>query len=507
MTTPVGTNESRPDSSKGEIAKCSSPPTARTATPNTAPASSTSTPTSDRGTPMPGKSSLSSKRGSRVMMRAIEGNRAVGFGPPMLGDPLAPTLGSLQKTPRSSRSSLSIDTPRFMRNNLDETHLLEVTKFTKLLQKGLAMVCKSMILKKNDLQNDALYTGELGIALAALRTSRIPEFGARLSEAYTIVQEVQARLSAGSRRKIRGPSMLTGEPGFLALKAVVMQQMRSTPEELENALRQLLRFCGRIKDEDPDIIMNGRAGYLQSILFVRQYLSRPTFGSAEVMATIDEILSHGMRDAPTQSGTLFPLCWPWEDTVYLGAAYGAAGIIFTLLLFEKELLDCSHCAHDGGKRVLRMLGECIDIILDEYRTESGNILQKAQACSDNHVQWCHGAPGFVPLLLRASTMIPGKAEEYKKVALDLGHVIWERGLIYKGLGLCHGIAGNGMALLSLWRFTRDDIWLTRAHQFGFACVSNYSSLFYESESPTSLFEGIAGAACYFSGVSVGISQP
>ena len=39
--------------------------------------------------------------------------------------------------------------------------------------------------------------------------------------------------------------------------------------------------------------------------------------------------------------------------------------------------------------------------------------------------------------------------------------IWRRGLLLKGNGLCHGVAGSGYALLSLYKHTRDPFHLER----------------------------------------------
>ena len=39
--------------------------------------------------------------------------------------------------------------------------------------------------------------------------------------------------------------------------------------------------------------------------------------------------------------------------------------------------------------------------------------------------------------------------------------IWRRGLLLKGNGLCHGVAGSGYALLSLYKHTRDPVHLER----------------------------------------------
>lgn len=44
-------------------------------------------------------------------------------------------------------------------------------------------------------------------------------------------------------------------------------------------------------------------------------------------------------------------------------------------------------------------------------------------------------------------------------------VTWRRGLLKKGPGLCHGAAGNGYALLSVYRCTRDPRALARAKRF------------------------------------------
>ena len=36
----------------------------------------------------------------------------------------------------------------------------------------------------------------------------------------------------------------------------------------------------------------------------------------------------------------------------------------------------------------------------------------------------------------------------------MGNCVWKKGLLKKGLGLCHGIGGNGLALKNLYNVTR-----------------------------------------------------
>ena len=40
------------------------------------------------------------------------------------------------------------------------------------------------------------------------------------------------------------------------------------------------------------------------------------------------------------------------------------------------------------------------------------------------------------------------------IAKKMGNCVWKKGLLKKGLGLCHGIGGNGLALKSLYNVTR-----------------------------------------------------
>ena len=56
-------------------------------------------------------------------------------------------------------------------------------------------------------------------------------------------------------------------------------------------------------------------------------------------------------------------------------------------------------------------------------------------------------------------------------------------------GLCHGVSGNGYALLCMWRATRHPRWLHRARQFGeFICSEQGSRDWGTPDNPCSLYE-------------------
>ena len=58
-----------------------------------------------------------------------------------------------------------------------------------------------------------------------------------------------------------------------------------------------------------------------------------------------------------------------------------------------------------------------------------------------------------------------KDQSYLDVAHECGEVVWNRGILLKGNGLCHGITGNMYALMTLAKATSDLKWYVRAHLF------------------------------------------
>ena len=64
----------------------------------------------------------------------------------------------------------------------------------------------------------------------------------------------------------------------------------------------------------------------------------------------------------------------------------------------------------------------------------------------------------------------------------------------QGLGLCHGIPGNGYVFLCLHRQTGEALWLRRARHFACFACQRAQDLAPLADRPTSLFEGVAGAA-------------
>ena len=95
-------------------------------------------------------------------------------------------------------------------------------------------------------------------------------------------------------------------------------------------------------------------------------------------------------------------------------------------------------------------------------------------------------------------------------SLDLAlKVTWERGLLKKGFGVCHGIAGSGYAFLLMHRYTGADEYLYMAFKMAESIRNDEVRKAVEAfadpqrkilgtpDSPYSLMEGLAGTITYF----------
>lgn len=129
---------------------------------------------------------------------------------------------------------------------------------------------------------------------------------------------------------------------------------------------------------------------------------------------------------------------------------------------------------------------------------------------DRLVQLCHGAPGLIPTMLKAEEVLCGGGGlsggslsggsdgdgRYLAAARRAARAVWRRGLLRKGVGLCHGVAGNGYALLAMWRATREEQYLEQARAFALFAARRWEELYDVPDRAASLFEGAAGFVCF-----------
>ena len=116
----------------------------------------------------------------------------------------------------------------------------------------------------------------------------------------------------------------------------------------------------------------------------------------------------------------------------IGAAHGLSSILQVLLCFP--------AFYDGSSEIETDLKNATDFVL-HCKQDNGNYppIPGEEQGMDELVHWCHGAPGVVYLLVKAYRK--WGEEKYRRAAFECGDLVWEKGLLTKGPGICHGVAG------------------------------------------------------------------
>lgn len=168
----------------------------------------------------------------------------------------------------------------------------------------------------------------------------------------------------------------------------------------------------------------------------------------------------------------------WTQELYgeparsTGVAHGFAGIAHALARAGATLTDASQVAEriavaeDGLANWPHRAG-------GPLRAEDGEL----------RLQWDIGGAGVVASL--------GNVID-EPLAVGGGELVWRAGPLRKGPMLCHGTAGNGLALLRLFERTGDERWLARARRFAMHALAQV-----EAVPPRySLWTGGIGVALY-----------
>ena len=152
--------------------------------------------------------------------------------------------------------------------------------------------------------------------------------------------------------------------------------------------------------------------------------------------------------------------------LYLGAAHGLIGIIYLLLCTIKIYPNILSYDYKQINPLIRnnlknLFIENLNYIKSLQIKSTGNFPDEIKGKdSGDKVHFCHGCVGAVHLFLLAEELFPNN--DYKTVAIKCYQCLWERGLLYKGNGVCHGMAGTCYPLMKLYQFTKDEFYLKSA---------------------------------------------
>ncbi|KAI9027838.1 hypothetical protein DFJ74DRAFT_660602 [Hyaloraphidium curvatum] len=296
---------------------------------------------------------------------------------------------------------------------------------------------------------------------------------------------------------------------------VKMGKMRQAEDKAQKVLATTSRSVEQT--ETPSELLYGRAGLLYSYRFlgIKCKIAVP---EESVRLAFYTTIQDGIRTARDSSfrtlamrlgiESLPPLMWRFFGKTYLGAAHGVAGII-TELMHYPLLLDTPMSrylgteAQEADLTVKDLLFETIQWLVGLLHP---NLPSSLDSMKDSLVQWCHGAPGAAIMLCKALDVY-GPENGIEEAAIKSADVVWDQGLLKKGVGLCHGIAGNAYAFLHLFKATGDSKYFARAVRFALFGLDwqerTERGEFRHPDHIWSLFEGSAGyanlAGRYFAG--------
>lgn len=278
----------------------------------------------------------------------------------------------------------------------------------------------------------AMYTGVSGAALACYiagdrRTAR--RFSKRA------VEVARLELSAGRRPRF---TLVEGVAGAFLVGIVVAKR----DDDRAALRRDLLRVWSDARDRfDCYEVLYGMAGYCAALIVALEFFPADEEIVATVRAVCDAILA---ASSDTDDGTLM---YTWHGKRYIGYAHGLAGICNVL--------------HIAGVRA-PALEKTVDRLAALAVGRNGRMPSSGAPGDERLVQWCHGAPGFVALFLNTAR------DAALPLVLD---DVWHRGLLRKGVGMCHGVSGHGLLFLAHYRATQDRRSLARACLFAHAALT------------------------------------
>nr|XP_058152561.1 lanC-like protein 2 isoform X2 [Dasypus novemcinctus] len=318
-------------------------------------------------------------------------------------------------------------------------------------------------LKTADPHDCSAYTGWTGIALLYLQLHRVTGDQTYLLRSLDYVKRTLRNLNG------RRVTFLCGDAGPLAVGAVVYHKLRSDSEAQEciAKLMQLQRAVVCRDSELPDELLYGRAGYLYALLYLNTEIGPGTVSESTIKEVVHAIIESGKTlSREERKSERCPLLYQWHRKQYVGAAHGMAGIYYMLM---------QPAANVDQETLTEMVKPSIDYVRHK-KFRSGNYPSSLSNETDRLVHWCHGAPGAIHMLMQAYKVF--KEEKYLKDAMECSDVIWQRGLLRKGYGICHGTAGNGYSFLCLYHLTQDKKYLYRACKawlapFTFSPTSRY----------------------------------
>eukprot|EP00698_Gefionella_okellyi_P011835 TRINITY_DN3146_c0_g1_i1.p1 TRINITY_DN3146_c0_g1~~TRINITY_DN3146_c0_g1_i1.p1 ORF type:complete len:482 (-),score=106.65 TRINITY_DN3146_c0_g1_i1:48-1403(-) len=298
----------------------------------------------------------------------------------------------------------------------------------------------------------SVYDGHSGHALLFLRLAKLAHNAElrhmHLNQAQRYIEKALEYVPIADPNAC---SFQAGAVGTHALAAVIAHQLGDEQQSQQFVDLVKQRFVSYKQNSCPDSLIGGLAGLIYTGIWLNNALPSHPIANASLLEVAQVLINHGAALGDNKY-----LAYTLNNVKFIGAAEGAAGVLHVLMEVPGLMDDA---------RAKGLIKATLDSFISQQLPD-GNFPVPGDwnpANTDNLVQWCEGAPGFIDVLLRGFEIFGVQA--YRTAADRATDVVWERGLLTKGMLLCHGVSGNAYCLLQHYKRTGDPKSLYRAIKF------------------------------------------
>ncbi|MES1912483.1 MAG: hypothetical protein MHM6MM_004752 [Cercozoa sp. M6MM] len=351
-----------------------------------------------------------------------------------------------------------------------------------------------------------VYNGAAGVALALaqvcesnetwvhnvlIEKTRKPDIRRAKQEVLRLSSAVIKAAIHRSRKSRHDISLLCGHVGVWAVAAYIANRRVQFEDDVEKYTTRKDMCVTHVLSVGSDTesaaylsqefeLLYGRSGYLSALLFLKrrgllQKLPRCVHTITERIVragkrTAAHWQRHWVGDARDSLLPLFPIMYEWHDRLYLGAAHGVVGIAAMVAATATSEVDDSTSVDSGTKKILSVCARTLIATktVTERSSKNPNVPSSLNAIAHHGhphafplVQFCHGAPGtsvaaaIISQAIRDAGGVMGSTtDEMSRHLRQLSQwqralcdVVWKRGVLRKGVSLCHGTSGNALAML------------------------------------------------------------
>ena len=275
-------------------------------------------------------------------------------------------------------------------------------------------------------------------------------------------------------------SFFFGDSGlylFYCLYAIEINNKNLFEEKYKNLIE--LKHISEMENSEVELLY-GTSGYLYCLLYLKKYIISEMNGNQIINKNSMELLNNtiiqifnillksgikSMKKYHWDKCLLFP--FPLNENrpqFYLGAAHGLIGVLYILLStikFYPELFKQELTLDENKINIQDILLKSIKYVQSLQIESTGNFPSDVSGRDSGElVHFCHGCVGALHLFLLAEQFYPNNG--FKETALSCNKCLWERGLLLKGICLCHGMSGIVYSLIRLYKYTKDDLYLKEA---------------------------------------------